>query len=374
MVRPSDMKIMAIKSMVILGLWVIIVLLISATVIVFTIQKGSPVDVLGRIMYELICISPWIVSTPIIIRLARSYRFSKGTILKSLAVHFAVATIVFSLHALVQSSTVFYYYSSMSFSWSYLWMDFFRFLDMRVILYLGMLFAIYAIDYQKRSRDIRLKRSKLKTELNKAKFQALLNRIQPEFLLDSIDTIRDQLDSSLKDAEETLTEFSELLRIILHNIDREEVSIRHDVKSYNLYVSLMQKRLDQEIQNKTDIDEDCYQAIVPSFLLLIPLIEKIIRLQNQKVGSLTGICYQASRTGDKIDLGIAIEGDIIATEIEHLLQKKWFSEMIESLKNKYGKELEFITTYESNLVYVGFTMPYLEAEQINTISSYDTVL
>lgn len=360
---------MAIKSLVIMGLWTVVILLISSITFLSSIQEGLSMGVLEVIIFELLCISPWIVFTPAIIILARTYRFEKHTIYSSIGVHLAAITVVFSLHTIVQSYTVSFYYD-VAFSWSYIQRDFLGFIDMRVLLYVGILLAVYTIDFQKKNREIRLLEPRLKAELNKAKFQALLNQVQPDFLLNSIESIRESLDKDEEKSEEILTEFSDLLRIMLANVNRDEVTIREDLESYHLYTNILQKRLAQKIEVESNIGEKCYDALVPSFLMLIPVFEQIIDAINPKTDAIHSISYQAKHIAGKTHLEAVIEGkNIPYKEMPKLLQRIGFPEIIEKLQSKYGEDIELRTRTEIHCIRMAFVIPYLIAEDSEELVS-----
>lgn len=362
MIQGKELKILAIKSLVVMVLWTVIILLISSITFLSFMQEGFSMGVFEVIIYEFLCISPWILFTPVIVWLARAYRFESSNFIKSLGIHLGAAAVVFSMHSVVQSYTNSFYYETV-FSLAYIQRDFLGFLDMRVMLYVGILLAVYAIDFHRKNREIRLTEPRLRAELNKAKFHALLNQIQPEFLLNSIESIKLSLDRNKEQSEEILTEFSDLLRIMLANVNKEEVSIKEDLESYYLYTNIIQKRLGLTISVQEDIEEECYDAMVPSFLMLIPVFEEIINYINPPNQVIQRICYIARRVSDKTHLEAIIEGkNIPSKEIPKILRKVGFSGIIEKLQSKYGDNVEFKTKTGTDYICISFEMPYMVSE------------
>lgn len=363
MIHGKELKKLAIKSLVVMVLWTVVILLISSITFLSFMQEGFSMGVFEVIAYEFLCISPWIIFTPVIIWLARAYRFDSANFLKSAGIHLGAAAVVFSLHSVIQSYTNSFYYESV-FSLAYIQRDFLGFLDMRVMLYVGILLAVYAIDFHRKNREIRLEEPRLKAELNKAKFHALLNQVQPEFLLNSIESIKGSLDKSKEQSEEILTEFSDLLRIMLANVNKEEVSIKEDIESYYLYTNIIQKRLGIPISVKEDIEDECYDAMVPSFLMLIPVFEEIINHVSPPGRFIQKICYIARRVADKTHLEAVIEGkNIPSKQVPRILQKVGFSEIIEKLQSKYGDHVEFKTKTGTDYICISFEMPYIVSEE-----------
>lgn len=361
MIQSQNLKGLVIKSLVITGLWTIVILLISSITILTTLQEGSAVDILGVIVFEMICISPWIVLTPAIIWLARSYKFEAENIYASVGIHLVVMLLLFSLHSLVQSYTVSHYYE-VSFTWAYIQRDFLGFIDMRVMLYAGILLGVYTMDFQRKDREIRLKEPRLKAELNQAKFHALLNQIQPDFLLKSIDAIKSSLDKNEEESEEILTEFSDLLRIMLANVKKDEVILQDDLNTFQLYTNILQKRLGQQIEIEKNIDEECYDALVPSFLILIPLFEQMVDSIDPAKNIIHRISYNAQLEGKKIRLEVRVDGENIPCKnVPDYIGNTEILKIVDKYQSKH-EDVQFKTSTGKNRISINLLFPYLRPE------------
>lgn len=365
-----------IKLSVIFGFWTVVILLISSITILTTLQEGSSVDVSRILIFELICISPWIALTPAIVWLARNFKFESDKIYYSTGIHIAAMVIVFSLHSVIQSYTVSHFYE-IAFSWQYIQRDFLGFVDMRVMLYAGILLGVYTVDFQKKNREIRLEEPRLKAELSKAKFHVLLNQIQPDFLLKSIDSIKGSLDRSEEESEEILTQFSDLLRIMLANVKKDEVLLKEDLNAFQLYTNILQKRLRQNIQVEKNIDEECYEARIPSFLILIPMFEQILDAENPGQDIIKRISYDARLVSEKMHLGLIIEGkNIPHKEVSEFLRNTEILKIVEKYRNKYG-EVDFKINTGQSRIKIELIFPYLSAEEAdsaNVTKTTDTAL
>lgn len=365
MTKGKKLKNLATKSLIIMGLWTIVILLISSITLLSSLQEGVSASVSQILVFELLCISPWIVFTPLVVKLAREYRFDRGRIVPNLAIHLAAVAVIFSLHSVVQSYAVSIYYDVV-FSWDYIQRDFLGFVDMRVMLYTGILLGVYAIDFQKKSREISMNESRLKAELSEAKFHALLNQIQPDFLLNSIESIKQNMDKGEEHSEEILTEFSDLLRIMLSNAKKDEVTVREDLKAYHLYLSILKKRLEQDISVESRVDEDCYEALIPSFMLLIPVLEKIVDSLNSQTGRLHSVSYKAAHIDDKTHLELSITGENIPSgDVPDILQKVGLPKIVEKFQSKYGEDIQFKTSTDTNVIRTFFVIPFILAEDNN---------
>lgn len=353
-----NMKKLAVKITVVVGLWTLVGLLISSVTIFYTIQEGSSVNLLGIFVYEFVCISPWIICTPYLIWVARTYKFKSENLYKSIGIHLVSAIVIFSFHTFVQSNAVFVFYDE-AFSWSYMGRAFVGFLDMRILLYTGSLLAVYAFDYQKKSQQVQLKKAELKAELEKAKFHSLLNQIQPQFLISSLDAIDEKLSDNLNDAERLLLDFSELLRIILKNLKDDEVTVQKNIKSFELYVNTLGSRLNQDINSTVEVEADCRKALVPSFIILIPLIENIVECWTISEVQIDEMNYRCTHEENNTAIQVLIE----AQNFNKSKISKYFKtvepEFLENLKNRYGENIKFKTNVGTESIALDMTIPFM---------------
>ncbi|MGK7370090.1 MAG: histidine kinase [Candidatus Halalkalibacterium sp. M3_1C_030] len=363
-----------IKSLVIIGLWTVVTLLISSITILTTIQEGSDIDFFGIVWFEVICISPWIILTPVVIWLARNYKLDSENIYSTIGVHLAAMLFVFSIHSVVQSFTVSIFYD-VSFTWAYIQRDFLGFIDMRVMLYAGILLGVYTLDFQRKNREIELKEPRLKAELNQAKFHALINQIQPDFLMGTIDAIKSSLDKGEEESEEILTEFSDLLRIMLTNVNKDEVVLEQDLEAFRLYSEILKKRLNQNIVIEENIEERCKDVLVPSFLILIPVFEQIIDSINPVINIIRKISYNAKTQGGNLYLEVSIEGNKLPyKEVPKYLRKTEILKIVDKYQNRY-QDVDFKTHADETLITINLVFPYLstEADEIGPMAGLEKV-
>lgn len=345
------------------GLWVAVAFLI-ASITFLTQLQGAIESALspGRVLwFEIVCISPWALATPLVVWAARRFSFRKGRIYRSLAVHLALAWAVFSLHAVIQSLAVSYFYSE-AFTMEYLMRDFWGFLDMRLLLYGGLLLGVYGIDFQRKNREIALREPRVRKELNKAKFHALLNRIQPDFMLNSIDLIRENLNGGVEVSEQILNDFSNLLRIMLNSVSREEVTVEEDLEAYRLYTAMVEHRLGHPVQKGIYVDDDCLDAQVPSFLMLIPLWEGIISEMEPGPSRLESVAYHAERWGQTVRLEAVMEGRRLPYHnFEERLRGDDIYEIVERLRSRYGPDCHFDTVSGETMIAIYLHIPFIAA-------------
>lgn len=126
-----------------------------------------------------------------------------------------------------------------------------------------------------------------KRELNKRMIQqkisdleskALQAQMNPHFIFNAINSVQSFiLQNKRKEANFYLTEFAKLIRMILNNSRKKDVTIQEEIKLLKIYTQLESQRLSSPIDFliNTDSQIDIHETLVPT-MLLQPIVENAI--------------------------------------------------------------------------------------------------
>ena len=100
---------------------------------------------------------------------------------------------------------------------------------------------------------------------------------------------------------------SSFLRHSLDNDPMQRVTLRQELDALTLYLDIEKIRFAERLRIETDIDEDCWRALLPS-LLMQPLVENAIKyaVAKQVAGGLLRI--EAERDGEQLVLRVIDDG------------------------------------------------------------------
>src|SRR6266496_1980978 len=145
-----------------------------------------------------------------------------------------------------------------------------------IILFTG----IAGFVFYKRNRDIKTqhKEAELNAEIADTEMKALRAQMNPHFIFNSLNSISDYIEKNdLKAADEYLTKFAKVMRLILENSEQKQVSLSDDLKALELYMQLESLRLKNKFsyEIKVDNDIDKENTLVPP-LILQPFVENSI--------------------------------------------------------------------------------------------------
>lgn len=140
-------------------------------------------------------------------------------------------------------------------------------------LFLGLVYLFHEILF---SRDREVRQARLEASLAATQLENLRLQLEPHFLFNALNTISATLYEDSRKADEMIGRLSELLRETLESDRSQEVSLAREVELLNLYIRIMEARLEHRLAVRIDIEERLRQALVPQ-LLLQPLVENAIR-------------------------------------------------------------------------------------------------
>jgi hypothetical protein len=230
---------------------------------------------------ELLSWLPFVVATPLVIRLAWRFPvFPRGT-LRAFAVHIAafvgIGIIAEAWFAVLQ----------MLFNpWGYpqrpTFMDAWRTsvlpqIPTFLIVYALILTFTYAMDARERMARQMMETARLGEELSKSQLAALRQQIEPHFMFNTLHSITGLVRDNQNDAAVSMiVGLSEFLRRALQDSHRSQVTLEEEVEYLQRYIEIQKVRLGERLRINIDIPAPLLKAQVPS-LLLQPLVENAIK-------------------------------------------------------------------------------------------------
>ena len=143
----------------------------------------------------------------------------------------------------------------------------------------GIVLVIYSI--RKRIEFIRKaeqKKAKHEKELLELESKALRAQMNPHFIFNCLNSIKSLIQQNENERSVTyLTTFSKLIRTLLNNADRKEISLYDEIETCKLYLQLEAMRFDAKFSFAVQVDEhiDLKSVLVPP-LIIQPFIENAI--------------------------------------------------------------------------------------------------
>jgi sensor histidine kinase YesM len=172
---------------------------------------------------------------------------------------------------------------------------------------------------------------------------AIRSQMNPHFLFNSLNSVQNLVQQNKgREAHLYLSDFAGLIRKVLHNSDKEEVSLAEEIEMVEQYLNLEKLRFDFNFTISIDKEIDSYNTLVPS-MLLQPFVENAVIHGLQSKPENRELKIEIHRTGSAIK--ICIEDNGIGREAAKEISKakngkgsKMIRERLEILQEKQGEK------------------------------------
>jgi two-component system, LytTR family, sensor kinase len=246
-------------------------------------------------VFEVVSWLPWVLATPLIIRLARQ-TWTRGTFAKAAGAHLA-AFLFIGLAAEAWFAAIQMLFNPWGYPQQMTYAEAWRTsLPYQVLPYLVVYGLIWLITFLV---DARERTARLNAELAKAQLAALRRQIEPHFMFNTLNSIAGMVREQRNDAAvNMIVGLSEFLRRATEDSHRSQVTLAEEVEYLQRYVDIQKVRFGERLQVSVEIPAEILRAQVPS-LLLQPLVENAI-----KHGVAQRVAGGTVRVSGASDLGI----------------------------------------------------------------------
>lgn len=177
--------------------------------------------------------------------------------------------------------------------------------------------------------------------LIQAQLQALKTQLHPHFLFNTLNAISQLLYENEEEAEKTISQLSDLLRLSLKGEQTQEVTLREELDFLRMYLEIQQTLLQDRLKVVWRVLPQTLNAVIPN-MILQPLVENSIR--HGIAPRLDGGTIKIVVTQEDLWLTVRICDDGIGLYSKSKKTQQFgigLSNTRERLKHLYGKEHEF---------------------------------
>ncbi len=184
---------------------------------------------------------------------------------------------------------------------------FFNNFDWEMMTYWAIVGLSHALQYHNQAQDRALRASQLETHLVEAQLQSLQRQLQPHFLFNTLNTISALMHRNVDAADDMIAKLSDLLRISLHNVGVQEVTLKQELDFLAKYLEIEQTRFRDRLTVLFDVQPDTLDVLVPN-LVLQPLVENSIKHGIGPKPTPGQIEIRSRRVGSMLELEVRDNG------------------------------------------------------------------
>lgn len=253
----------------------------------------------------------WAILAPGIIWLGRRFPFGRRHWKLSIPVHIAGVLCATVLHVGLAVASRLMISRAMG-DWTGTWLVeaqrmFFLNFDWETMTYWAILGVTHALRYHYEAQDRALRESQLETRLIEAQLQSLQRQLQPHFLFNTLNTISALMHRDVDAADNMIARLSDLLRISLHSVSVQQVSLKQELDFLGKYLEIEQTRFRDRLSVVFDVAADTLDVLVPN-LVLQPLVENAIKHGVSVKASPGQVLIRTRRTPAGLEMEVRDDG------------------------------------------------------------------
>ncbi|MEN8376468.1 MAG: histidine kinase [Gemmatimonadota bacterium] len=282
------------ERLLVLGFWLIFGLIESTNAYVNVATAGGEASWSTALVNNIPWWLMWAALTPVVVWLARQFRFDDGHSARAAFVHFGAMFAVAAVHTLVVG-WLFYMTANRGlvfplgrpttldgpFVIASLWRTYRSFLGTYLVVNLAtywvMVGGYYAFEFYKRYREEELRAARMRAHLTEARLNALRTELNPHFLFNTLNAISGLVRRSENEAAvRMLARLGDLLRMTLERGGDHRVPLEQELELLRVYLEIERVRFHDRLSVEMDVDRNALDGMVPT-LILQPLVENAVR-------------------------------------------------------------------------------------------------
>lgn len=148
---------------------------------------------------------------------------------------------------------------------------------LRGIFHNGIILVIYyAMQLQRRHRDIAIENAQLKEENVHAQLDLLRQQVNPHFLFNALNTLKSMVKSGDPNSTDFIVHLAEVYRYLLQSNPNPIVTVAEELGMLRAYSFLLQQRFGESFRLEIDLPENVFSTQLPPLTLQL-LTENAIK-------------------------------------------------------------------------------------------------
>jgi len=288
---------------------------------------------------------PWVLATPMVLRLGRRYPAAQWRRFSTWLAHLAACASIGLVYAGWISGWEDwlnpYALSPGPDPFMQLWLrKFDNGLLSYLILYGIILLVGSMLDSRERLARQQAETARLNEQLSQAQLSALRRQIEPHFLFNTLNAIAGLVREKRNDAAvDMIAGLSDFLRRVVEESGRQQVPLGEELDFAQKYLDIQKVRFAERLQVSVDVPKELFPAQVPS-LILQPMVENAVKHGIAKRVQGGAIRIAAFRSNGRLTLTVYNDGPGLPAGWEKTHSGVGISNARTRLRNLYGDEFD----------------------------------
>jgi LytS/YehU family sensor histidine kinase len=281
--------------------WAAVVLVFALQWFVYDAVRG---DADGFHHYLWWSFYTWGVLTPIVWRFALRHPIGVATWKRAVPLHIIASVVIVAVEILAETVVGKLGAHSDASMRALIEHYFGRHAQVSVFTYWLIVAAVQLHHLHERARQRELREAKLEAELGTAHLEVLRAQLHPHFLFNTLQAATTLVHDDPDAAEDMLVRLSELLRVSIHDVHVQEVTLRRELEVLELYTGIQVRRFGDRLELVVAVDPEVLDCMVPA-LILQPLVENAIRHGIATYKGADTVTIRGGRDGSSLRLEVS---------------------------------------------------------------------
>jgi two-component system LytT family sensor kinase len=290
---------------------------------------------------------PWLLVTPTILRLSRSYPPSQLKLPSFWLVHLltcmAIGLASSAWNACLENLLNPWAKSPATQPFVTLWLyKFYNGLLLFLMLYGFVLVVAYVLGSRARLARQETETARLNEQLSKAQLDSLRRQIEPHFLFNTLNAVAGLVrEQKNDDAISMIAGLSDFLRTVVRDSNKHEIPLEEELAFTQNYLNIQKVRFAGRLQVSIDVSSELFRVQVPS-LILQPMVENAVKHGIAKRTQGGEIRIVAARRNGMLALSVYNDGPRLAADWEAGASGIGIRNVRTRLQSLYGESFQLM--------------------------------
>jgi two-component system, LytTR family, sensor kinase len=304
----------------------------------------------------------WLLATPLVLRLGHRYPPTRWRPIHTWFVHLAACFAIGAIYSLwaagLQMTLQPWGYMLVTGFGKTAFSTFYGEFHLFLILYAAILAIDYTLESKRQLAERETEAARLSEQLSRTQLAALRRQLEPHFFFNTLNAIAGLVrENRNDDAVSMIAGLSDLLRRVLDDSGKQEVSLGEEMEFLETYLEIQKTRFAERLRLSVNVPKEFLSARVPS-LILQPMVENAIEhgIEKRAAGGLLRI--GAVRDNGFLTLTVYNDGPSIPDDWEELRAGVGIANVRSRLQTLYGASSKLNIQNREQGVEVELSVPY----------------
>jgi two-component system, LytTR family, sensor kinase len=304
----------------------------------------------------------WALATPLVLRLGRRFPPTQWRSARMWTIHFTTCVAIGTMYSLwaaaLQMALQPWEVTQVTQFGKTAFYVFYGEFHLFLILYAAILVVDHMLESTRRLAQRETEAARLGEQLSRAQLDALRRQLEPHFFFNTLNAVAGLVrEKRNDDAVSMIAGLSDLLRRVLDDSGKQEVSLGEEMEFLETYLEIQKTRFADRLQVSMNVPREFHDARVPS-LILQPMVENAIEHGIGQRAAGGAIRIGAVRNNGFLTLSVYNEGPRIPENWEEQRTGVGISNVRARLQNLYGRESNLDIRNREDGVEVQLSVPY----------------